>query len=81
MSRCSVCNVVLSDQELKHKDPLSGRYTDMCSHCLDTHEALVNDVDIDAYVLHTSNRQSFNGLTSDDLLDSDSDTLYNDTLE
>lgn len=47
MSRCTVCNVIMSEQELKHKDPISGRYTDMCTDCLMIHECLVNDVDVD----------------------------------
>lgn len=45
MSRCNVCNVVMSEEELKNKDPLTGRYTDMCFGCIGEHEALVNDVD------------------------------------
>lgn len=80
MSRCTVCNVIMSEQELKHKDPISGRYTDMCFDCLGQHEALVNDVD-EYELLYTDNTQRFNGLTSDDLLDSGSTTVYNDPLE
>ena len=80
MSRCTVCNVIMSEQELKHKDPISGRYTDMCTECLGQHEALVNDVD-EYELLYADNTQRFNGLTSDDLLDSGSTTMYNDTLE
>lgn len=43
MSRCIVCNVVLSEAELKHKDPVSGKYTDTCSFCLLEEEHLAHD--------------------------------------
>jgi hypothetical protein len=43
MSRCVICNVVLSEAELKHKDPLSGQYTDTCTHCLTEHEFIASD--------------------------------------
>ena len=48
MSRCIICNCVLSEQELTHKDPLTGGYTDMCYDCLDIQEAMDNDYDTEA---------------------------------
>lgn len=48
MSRCEICNVILSEQELTNKDPLSGTYTSMCFECLDIQEKLMNDEDSDA---------------------------------
>ena len=46
MSRCIICNCVLSEQELTHKDPITGGYTDMCYDCLDIQEAMDNDSDL-----------------------------------
>jgi hypothetical protein len=43
MSRCVICNVVLSEAELKHKDPVSGQYTDTCFDCLTVHEFVAHD--------------------------------------
>lgn len=45
MSRCTICNVVMTEQELTHKDPLTGDYTDMCFDCINEQEALMNDSD------------------------------------
>jgi transcription elongation factor Elf1 len=66
MSRCIICNVILSEQELKSKDH-SGRYTNMCIDCEAQHELLVNDIEEEVLVFHdTLEKNRFNGCTSDD---------------
>lgn len=33
MSRCRSCDVVLTEVELKRRDPLDGSYLDLCANC------------------------------------------------
>jgi hypothetical protein len=69
MSRCIICNVILSEQELKHKDTTTGQYSCMCTDCYGEHESLVNEIETETLVLyHTQDTERFNGLTSDDLV-------------
>ena len=46
MSRCTICNAVMTEQELTHKDPITGNYTELCYDCLDIQEALDNDDEV-----------------------------------
>lgn len=33
MSRCRACNTMMTDAEMRRKDPNTGDYADMCSTC------------------------------------------------
>lgn len=37
-SRCKGCNSILTEEELKLIDPMSGSYTTLCMYCLDKSE-------------------------------------------
>lgn len=64
MSRCIICNCVLSEQELTNKDPLTGDYTDQCFDCINEQEALMSDALDEREVLYVHNN-----------IDTDSDDL------
>jgi hypothetical protein len=37
-SRCKGCNSILTEEELKLIDPMSGSYTTLCMYCLNKSE-------------------------------------------
>lgn len=37
--RCKACNVVLTDDELRKIDKLTGDYTELCGYCEDSSNA------------------------------------------
>ena len=43
MSRCRVCDVILSEDELRNKDYNTGAYLDTCYQCLDN---LASDLEV-----------------------------------
>lgn len=39
--RCKACDVLLTDEELKETDPLTGQPSDLCSECLGVSDSAI----------------------------------------